>query len=172
MHATAYHIVTGTYEQARAMIGQSLPRTTPEFIVDTNLIHYFASSIEDANLSYWNDEFAARNWGGVISPPSMIASWMMPLPWRPGGIRNNPVMLAVVPLPGKFVLNYSSDVEFFSPVHVGEVLSCTDTLLDISPMKTTRVGDGHFVTTSLIIQNDDDDIKARWINVGYRYTPR
>lgn len=171
MHSTAYKIVTGTYEQARAMIGQSLPRTLPEFVVDANLIHYFASSIGDGNLSYWDDEFADCNWGGVISPPSMIASWMMPLPWRPDGARENPVMLATVPLPGKFVLNYSSDVEFLSPVHVGEMLSCTDTLLDVSPLKTTKVGEGHFVTTLLVIQNESDDIKARWTNVGYRYTP-
>ncbi|EEF27514.1 conserved hypothetical protein [Ricinus communis] len=153
------------------MIGSQLERTRPDLVVNATMIRCFCASIEDSNPNFWDDDIAMRNWGGIISPPSMIATWLMPLQWHPRATQAISAMLACVPLPGTAVLNYSSDVEFVAPVYAGEQLSMYDSLLDISPPRDTRVGSGHFVTTVSTILNQHDEVRARWTNVGFRFSP-
>jgi len=47
------------------------------------MIKYYAAHLEDANPSYWDEDFATQAWGGIVSPPGMLMSWLMPLPWKP-----------------------------------------------------------------------------------------
>lgn len=172
MNESTDSLITGNYDAARGMIGSKLARTLPDFTINADMIRCFCASIEDGNPSFWDEEFATRNWGGTISPPSMIATWLMPLHWRPDGARVNSAMLTSVPLPGPALLNYSSDVEFLAPIFTGEQLSMFDMLADISPLKDTRVGQGHFVTTVSTILNQRDEVRARWTNVGFRFSPK
>ena len=164
-------VATGDFSEALTLIGTSLKRTTPEFTVNIDMIRCYCASIEDSNPIYWNDEHTNNIWGGGVSPPGMLPTWLMPMPWRPDGPQTRSAMLTTVPLPGKALINQLSDVEFLSPIRTGDRISAADKLLDISPLKDTRVGRGHFVTSESTIFNQHNEIRARWINIGLRYVP-
>ena len=159
----------GTYEEARTWIGRSTPTTFSEVTVSESMIRYYASSIEDGNLAYWDREFADAYWGGPVAPPGMLQTWTIPLQWRPEGKRTVSVMAAKVPLPGDKPINVTTEFEYFLPVRAGDVMNMTDTLVAISEEKTTRIGTGHFITTVGEFRNQRGELVARSTNVLFRY---
>ena len=52
-----------------------------------------------------------------------------------------------IPLPGRTLINVSTEAVHHRPFFVGETLSCYDEGVEISPERTTRLGTGHFITT-------------------------
>jgi acyl dehydratase len=163
----------GTYEDACALVGVVRQVSESSGPVNEAMIRYFASASEDANPAYWNEEFARGQWGGVVSPPSMLLHWVLPPPWSPGdpsgGHLAPPILMARVPLPGDTVINISVDYSYLRPVRVGERLRMVEELVEVSPEKTTRLGTGHFVTTSATFSVQNDEIVATQTNVLFRY---
>ncbi len=159
----------GSYEDAQEWIGRSSEPFTAEFPVNTQMIRYYCSAVEDPNASYWDSEFAEAHWDGIVAPPGMLQTWTLPLQWRPDGRRSMPVMAARVPLPGDKPINVVTDFEFFEPVRVGDILTLVDTLIDISPEKTTRIGTGHFITTQAEYRNQHETLLARSTSTLFRY---
>ena len=159
----------GTLEEGRAMIGTTGPTRYAALTVNAPMIQYFCGVVEDGNPGYWSEAFAEAQWGGIISPPSMLHSWVIPLPWQPEGVRPVSSLSMDVPLPGDKPINVSSDAEFFEPIRVGDRLDYTETLLSISDEKTTRIGTGHFVETALDVRRQDGVTVARVTNILFRY---
>jgi acyl dehydratase len=167
---TGYDIATGTYEQAREMIGHSTEVRFGEVAVNVAMIRHFAAMIRDGNAGYWDDEFAAHWWGGVVSPPGMLMTWVMPIEWRPDGALPQPLLTARVPLPGDTFVNASNDTEFYLPIREGDRLSVTEELVEVSPSKRTALGTGHFVTTRGTYRRQDGAVVARSTNVLFRFS--
>lgn len=165
----AHDIVTGTYEQAIAAIGTSNDVIFGDAEVNWPMIKHICSAVEDGNASYWDAAYAAATWGSIVSPPSGLVTWLMPLSWRPGGAATARVMSLTVPLPGDTIINVSTETEFLLPVRPGDILNGVDTLTAVSAEKRTRVGVGHFVTTVLTIRNQRGEAVARRTNVALRY---
>lgn len=163
----------GIYEDARALVGTVRQVSEASGPVNEAMIRLFASVSEDANRSYWDDGFARKQWGGVVSPPSMLVHWVLPPPWSPGeasgGPLAAPILMASVPLPGDTLINISVDYSYLRPVRVGDRLRMVEELVDISPEKTTRLGTGHFITTSATFYVQDDEVVATQTNVMFRY---
>ena len=151
------------------MIGTTGPTRSAAMPVNAPMIRYFCGIVEDGNAGYWSDAFAEAQWGGIISPPAMLHSWAIPLPWQPEGAQLPTSLSMTVPLPGDKPINVSSEAEFFEPIRVGDMLDYTETLLSISDEKTTRVGTGHFVETVLDVRRQDGTIVARVSNILFRY---
>jgi acyl dehydratase len=169
---TGLGVITGTYEEAKAMIGFVSEPTYAEVGVNWPMIKYFCALVEDANPSYWDPEFANKQWGDIICPPGMLITYMIPIRWRPSGAAEYPVIATKVPLPGPTLINFSAETEFFKPIRIGMHLNFVDEVLDISQEKETRVGIGHFVTTVMTYRDADGDIVAKNTNVMYRYKAR
>ena len=168
---SGYDIAFGTYEEARALVGSvTAPRTSPHE-VNVSMIRQFAALVRDPNPSYWDEDFARRRWGGVIAPPAMLMTWLMPLEWEPGGAVPVPLLTARVPLPGATFVNVSNQATFFEPVRVGDRLSVDEELTDVSSAKRTSLGVGHFVTTVSTYRRQDGTVLARTPNVLYRFDP-
>jgi acyl dehydratase len=125
----------------------------------------------DGNPSYWDPDFAAEAWGGIVSPPAMVETWLMPLEWSPWSATPQPRLPARVPLPGPSMINGSSDTTFRRPVRVGDRLSVEEELLSVSDLKQTRLGAGHFVETLSVFRNSDGDVVAEVRNTLFRFTP-
>lgn len=153
------------------MVGSHGPLREAEMAVSEAFIQYYCSTVEDANPSYWLEEFARRTWGGIVAPPAMLQSWIIPLAWRPDGARKIDVLAFRVPLPGAYPVNVSTDTEFFEPVRVGDLISFGEELLAVSEERTTGVGIGHFVTTAMKFYNQHGRLLARATNVLFRYDP-
>lgn len=164
----------GTYADARALVGQLRRVSVASGPVNASMIKFFASAAEDANPGYWDEEFAAEAWGGLISPPSMLTHWILPPPWSPGeptgGRLAPPILMTEVPLPGTSLINISVDYTYRRPVRVGDVLHMVEELVDVSEEKTTRIGIGHFVTTTTTFLAQGDEVVANQTNVLFRYS--
>lgn len=159
----------GTYEDALKMVGAKGQTVEADIEVNAPMIQYYCATVEDGNPSYWSEEFARTQWGGLVAPPSMLQSWLLPLPWRPEGARVMRSVSIDVPLPGDKPINVSSDAEFFLPIRVGDRLSSTDELIAVSEEKQTKIGTGHFVTSRATIRNQRGEIVGRVTNILFRY---
>jgi acyl dehydratase len=174
--STQPSLAIGTYEDAVAMVGSKSEVQRSEGPVNWPMIKYFCSSTEDANPSYWDEEFAREQWGGVIVPPAMLVHWLIPAPWRPGapagGWLAPPMLRTMVPLPGDTLINVSAEYEYLMPVRVGDWLTMVEELTGVTPEKRTRLGTGHFVSTTATYRNQRDEVVAREASVLFRFTRR
>ena len=169
---TGYALPLGTLEQARAMIGH---RTAPRAAVapvNWGMIQHFCAMTRDGNPSYWDPEFATEQWGGIVSPPAMLLTWLMPVEWSPSSAAPEPMLPARVPLPGTSMINGSNDTTYHLPVLVGDLLTVEEELLSVSDAKSTRLGEGHFLETLSVFRRQDGAVVAEVTNVLFRFTPK
>jgi acyl dehydratase len=163
----------GTYADAKAQVGRMRQVMVSAGPVNEAMIRYFASASEDGNPGFWQDDFAAEQWGAVISPPAMLVHWVLAPPWSPGepsgGRLAPPMLMTLVPLPGDTLINVSVDYTYHRPVLAGERLHAVEELVDVSEEKTTRLGVGHFVTTAATFLTAGDEVVATQVNVALRY---
>jgi uncharacterized protein len=138
--------------------------------VNVAMARHFAAMVQDANPGFWDEEFADAQWGGLIAPPAMLMTWVIPIEWKPGGALPLPLLTARVPLPGTTFVNASNETEFFQPIRVGDRLNVTEELVNVSPEKRTALGSGHFVTTCSSFRRQDGVLVARMTNVLFRFT--
>ncbi|WP_067105180.1 MULTISPECIES: FAS1-like dehydratase domain-containing protein [Sphingopyxis] len=163
--------VIGTYEEGLKIVGRKSDVHTADFSATEAITQFFAGSIEDANPSYWDAEYAEAQWGGIVAPMGLLATLSKALPWRPGGVETRRNIVFSVPLPGATVINASAETEFFRPILLGDRISSYDEVSGISPEKTTRLGTGHFVTVVTTYLNQNGEIVARNTNNVFRFIP-
>jgi acyl dehydratase len=166
-----YEFTYGAYEDALRMVGM---RAEPRFAgtaVSGARIQHFAAMVRDPNPAYWDPEFAQQVWGGLVAPPALLTGLLMPPPWIPTGERPTASIAIRVPLPGIAIINASNDAEFLAPILEGDRLSVVEELTSVSPLKTTRLGAGHFVETLETYCRDDGTTVATIRNTLFRYTP-
>ncbi len=162
----------GTYADGIALLGHRSPVNFGTHPVSDVRIAQFCALIEDANPSYWDAAVSIRLWGRPISPPAMLQSWTMPLPWLPDREVELDFMLMKLPLPGSTIINVSTETVYHRPIYVGETLNFWDVATEISDEKTTRLGTGHFVTTISTYQNETGEKVATATNVQFRFEPK
>jgi hypothetical protein len=163
----------GTLEDARAMIGYETAPVTADVPIERGLVLAFASIIEDPNPCYWDPELSVRLWGFEIAPPTLIVAVFSPLRWTPDWMATmNPGTIArsLVPLPGDTLINVSTTQTYRRPLRVGDWLSRTERLDNVSPEKKTALGVGHFVTTTMSYRDQHGDLVSEGTNVLLRYT--
>jgi len=119
----SYEFVFGTYEEGLKMVGyRSEPRVAATAVSGAR-IQMFAATIQDANPGYWDVDFAAEVWGGLIAPPALLMGWLIPTPWQPTGQPPMPSLAIRIPLPGTTFINASNEVEYFDPILEGDRLT-------------------------------------------------
>lgn len=171
----SYQLAFGSYEDALRMVGAATEPRTAATVISGARIQLFASLVHDGNRSYWDPEFAAQRWGGLLAPPALLMGWLIPPPWQPS--RREAAGRAVaslalrVPLPGTTFVNAANDVEFLEPIVEGDRLTAVDELISVSPEKRTRLGVGHFVETLETYRRQDGAVVARSRNTLFRFTP-
>ena len=168
---SGYALPIGTLEQARAMVGQRTAPRLAEAEVSWGMVKHFCAMTRDGNPSFWDPEFATAQWGGLVAPPAMLMTWLMPVEWSPTSAAPEPMLPARIPLPGPSMINGSNDTTYFLPVLVGDRLSVEEELLSVSDEKTTRLGVGHFLETLSVYRNQDDAVVAEVRNTLFRFTP-
>lgn len=166
-----YELAFGTYDDALQMVGT---RTEPRYAgtaVSAARIQHFAAMVRDSNPGYWDDDFARRQWGGLLAPPGLLMGWLIPPPWLPN---RRPPLAAIairVPLPGTTFINAANDAEFPCAIVEGDRLHVIEEVVSVSPPKRTRLGIGHFVQTCDEFRRDDGTLVAVNHNTLFRFTP-
>jgi uncharacterized protein len=161
----------GSYEDSLKWIGYVHRRRAGEMAVEQVTVRLFAGMVEDANRSYWDEEWSVKTWGAVVAPPALLQTWAIPLPWKPGGADIHIALATQVPLPGRSLINVSTDVTYERHARVGETVYVEERVTAISPAKTARVGTGHFVTTQATYSGVDRDVIAICTNILFRFEP-
>ena len=167
----SYEFIFGSYEDALQMVGV---RTEPRFagtVVSAARIQHFAAMVRDGNPSYWDDDFAARAWGGLVAPPALLMGLVIPPPWLPTGAPRVASIAIRVPLPGNAFVNATNDAEFPTAILAGDRLSVVEEVMSVSPEKKTHRGVGHFVETCETYRRDDGTVVAINRNTLFRFTP-
>lgn len=148
-------------EQARAWVGK--PASTPVVArdaVNLPMIRRWCEAMGETNPIY-TDEAAAKSAGhpGIVAPPAMLDVWTM-TPYRPGG-RTADQSFAVLNLfdeagySGVVATNVTQDYGRY--LRIGDVVTMTTLVSDVSDEKKTGLGTGHFVTLAYEFTNQDDE---------------
>ena len=171
MKAAGVNMAFGTYQDALRMVGT---RTEPRFAgtaVSAARIQLFAAMVRDANSSYWDPDFAAQQWGGLVAPPAMLMSWLIPPPWTPGEQTPTAAIALRVPLPGTSIINAANDADYLVPIREGDRLSVVEEVVAVSPEKRARYGTGHFIDIRDEFRRQDGTLVAVNRNTLLRFTP-
>lgn len=166
-----YDLAFGTYEEAVRMVGTRTPPRYAGTAVSGARFQHFAAMVRDRNPSYWDEEFAQRQWGGLIAPPALLMGWLIPPPWLPSGLPPTSSIAIRVPLPGTTFINASNEVEFPCTIVEGDRLHVVEEVLSVSPEKRTRLGVGHFVETCDEFHRAGGTLVAVNRNTLFRLTP-
>ena len=137
-------------------------RVPGPFPIDELFIRHWCETLEDGNPLYIDEQFARdRGYRGLVVPPIAIfpaSRFPFRWPWPPtGGYR--PIVLYEVKrlLELPVAIATDSEIEFFHVVQLGERLSLSDRLINLSPWKVTRLGEGHFITYATSYWNERGD---------------
>lgn len=140
--------------------------------VSTAMIRHWCEMVEDTNPLYTDEDYAAESeYGGIISPPTMLSTWVYPRWWPPAemspdvGPAQLDLPLGDVPIPA--VISWTD--EYFLPVKPGDRIRYNTRLDDVSPLKKTKLGPGHFITTTNSYYNQRDELVGTTRYVLFRY---
>ncbi len=158
-------------EKDQALIGrEGEPIYAPDAVCKC-MIRHFCEMMEDPNPLYQDEEYAKNSkFGGIVAPPQMLMVWCMPriwpwpeFPWVP---------MAELDLPGVDTYVATDMIhEFYKPVKPGDKLYYIMKLDKVSELKKTRIGEGHFITTTQTYYNQNDEKVGAEIRTVLKYKP-
>jgi uncharacterized OB-fold protein len=145
--------------------------------VNQAMIRHWTDAMGDANPVYV-DEAASRATGrdGVIAPPTMLQAWTM---------RGLAPVPAVAPEPTPFsqalteleAAGYSSTVAtnceqtYHRELRIGDLITTSDMIEDISTEKQTALGRGHFVTSRITFTDQRGEVVGEQMWRILRFIP-
>ncbi len=131
------------------------------------LIRHWNETVEDGNPLYNDREYArSRGFKDIIAQPGMvICTLVMPYRWpMTGGFHRTRELLHfevkdLLELPVGILANY--EMFFYKPIEIGDRLSSTGRLVEISPFKRTRLGGGYFTKLETSYYNQRDELVSQ-----------
>jgi uncharacterized OB-fold protein/acyl dehydratase len=133
-----------------AHIGSSGPANRARHAVNEPMIAHWCDAMGDGNPSYTDEAFAAQSvHGGIVAPPAMLDVWDRGglTAARNAGSPRTGVIQALFAQGYDSIVAVNTELEFPRYLRPGELISNVETLDDVSPLKATARGPGHFVTT-------------------------
>lgn len=166
--------VTDENRREILVLGQESEREVSQVVCCEHLIRHWCETIEDGNPLYLDVDYAkSRGFRGLVAQPGMlICTLTLPYRWPwPKGMKSQRLihfdLKRLLELPVGILANYEKWFE--APVEVGDRISTTVRLTDISPWKKTRLGEGYFTTVQTTYYNQDDVVVARSDSTFFSY---
>jgi len=127
--------------------------------VNVPMVRHWCEAIDDRNPVYLDAHAAASSvHGGLVAPPTMLQAWIM------FGLR--PPLRASTPQDELFVeLNQAGftsvvatncNQTYHRYLRPGDHVSLESKISDVSDMKTTGLGDGHFISSEMLYRVGDE----------------
>jgi len=122
--------------------------------INLPMIRHWCQAMGDTNSGYLDDAFAtASSLRGIVAPAAMTQVWTMPplgsVPPEQDAVAE---LYAELDSRGyRSIVATNSNQTYRRPQRLGDRLSATKKITDISAEKTTRLGRGRFVTTEIDI---------------------
>ncbi len=138
------------------------------------LIRHWLETVEDANPLYSDRDYArSRGFKDIIAQPGMvICTLVMPFRWPMKKFHKTRQLLHfevkdLLELPVGILANY--ETFFYRPVEIGDRLSTTGRLVEISDIKRTRLGEGYFTKLETSYYNQRDELVSRAFTSLFSY---
>jgi acyl dehydratase len=165
---------SGVHAKLRALVGQptggsAKPSVAPD-PVNQPMIRHWAHALDDMNPVYLDPEFAASSrFGGIVSPPVMLQTWIMPSPKLEGIAERGGVPTEITANPTAFLdeAGYTSTVATNSEFEIeryprlGDVISATSVFEEVSEEKKTALGTGFFLTWVITYTDQHGEVLGR-----------
>ena len=155
----------------RALIGKPIgpPGVAPD-PVNQPMIRHWAAAMEDHNPVYTDPAFAAATrFGGIVAPPMMLQTWIMPTPKITGiaARGGSPTEGSLNPLTPLDEAGYiatlatNSEFEVVRYLRLGEVVTAATVIESVSDEKKTRLGPGLFITWVTTYRDAQGEVVGR-----------
>ena len=157
-------------ETHRALIGKETAHQPLPEAVNIAMARHWCEMVEDANPIYFDEECARDSWlKETFAPPTMLYTWRMAPVWPEREVES---ALSGLELEGcTLTLAVNATQEYEQPLRYGDTLTVTSKISAISDEKTTRLGTGHFVTTTDTFRNQRDELVGIHSFTLFRYKP-
>ena len=149
-------------EQARQWVGR--PANKPAVArdaVNLPMIRRWCEAMGETNPIHLDEAAAiAAGHPGIVAPPAMLDVWAM-APYRPGGrtAEENMAVLALFDAAGYTgVVATNVRQDYHRYLRIGDVVTSTPTVADVSDEKRTALGIGHFVTLAYDFTVDGEPV--------------
>ncbi len=119
--------------------------------IDYGKIREFAKSIKDPNPIYYDLEYAKKEVGGVMLPPTFL---MTLAHWDEGEGRPH------VKMDLRRVLHGEQEFEYLKPIYAGDVLTAVTRVTDVYEKAGSRGGTMTFVIMETEYKNQRGDLVA------------
>jgi uncharacterized protein len=149
--------------------GSGRPAVAPD-PVNQPMIRHWAYALDDMNPAYLDPEFAAKSrFGTIVSSPVMLQSWTMPPPKLEGIAGRGGVPMEIKHNPMKFIddegftgtVATNSEFEIERYPRLGDVITSTTEIEQVSTEKKTAMGTGHFVTWVTTYRDESGEVLGR-----------
>ena len=150
-------------ERLRAQVGVVNAGDVARDPVNAAMIRHWCDAMTDRNPVYTDPEAAAKSiHGAVVAPPAMLNAWTMPgLPGRRGDDASMSPMRALDAAGFTSVIATNSEHEYLRYLRLGDRLTGSFELADVSEEKQTGLGLGHFVTSRTTYRTQDGEEVGR-----------
>lgn len=157
-------------ERQKALIGkESDPQPVPEAI-NRAMARHWCEMVEDANPIYFDEAYADDTWlEGTFAPPTMLYTWRMAPVWPEVERESATSGLQLEGCTATLAVNAVQEYEL--PLRYGDTLTFTSAISAISDEKTTRLGTGHFVTTTETFRNQRGEVVGTHSFTLFMYRP-
>ncbi len=140
-------------------------------------IWQWCSAMGDRNPLYLDDDFRRRaGFERVVAPPAMMQMWTMRdvnMEYAPGSTDEPPYQvldtLAENGYPGNVAVSY--DITYHRLLLEGDRAHHYTTVVDISDLKRTALGEGYFVTERVEYLDQGDRLFAEALITYFQYEP-
>jgi acyl dehydratase len=161
--------VRGDGSKIADWVGRTFDYDAP-FPVEAGRVADFCSMVEDPNPVYWDRELSITRYGAQIAPPATLTIWRWSSPWTPRGIKvHSPSLAPTVPLDADTLINAGFSCRFSGQIAICDRLRYCEKIDSISEAKSTALGVGHFIRTSLKVLNQHGAPVATCGNSMFRY---
>jgi acyl dehydratase len=154
--------MASTQPDVAEWVGRTLDAGPGDIMVERGFVQHWCEAVENANPLFWDDEVAQEVTAGPIAPPTMLSVWMRPLAWRPGRERDRRPLELHFQLKEAFDLPEGivagNEIEFGVPVRLGDVISTTESIREISEPQTKRLGTGRFWIVDVTYTNQHGEV--------------
>jgi len=170
----------GTWEEAESYLGKVIGEDVGVDAVELGSIRRWLEP-KEFDCALHTDRKAANDAGyrDVLAPSTMVFSYGLPSYWSPedghARIDDEPRQIpipVIFDVPAPCTLSFASniDMEFFEPMYIGDTITRTSRLADISH-KELRVGKGAFMTQEDTYTNQNDEKVAVVLLTIFRFVP-
>lgn len=168
---TGLELNNGTYEEAQEWVGRTGPTFYAPEPMSGTLIRYFAAMVEDGTPLYWDEKFATRTAGDLCAPPGLLLSMQTSPIWRPSGDTGSRRFRYNVPLPAEKdkIVAVKADTKYYRRLYRDDRLNFHERVDDVSDEKETRLGRGHFITTTTVFNDQTGETVAENTFTSFRY---